>query len=58
MSVTRKDLLALGLPDGPDFAAALQEANRVKLTGAALQTFVRALMPVAVESDVAKQGVA
>ena len=45
MSVTGNDLLALGLPDGPHFDAALAEANRLALEGAALQTFVRAMMP-------------
>jgi hypothetical protein len=47
MSVTGNDLLALGLPEGPHFAAALAEANRLHLTGAALETFVRALLPAA-----------
>jgi len=45
MSVTGNDLLALGLPNGPTFAAALAEANRLHLTGAALETFVRAMLP-------------
>ena len=45
MSVTGNDLLALGLPHGPTFAAALAEANRLHLTGAALETFVRAMLP-------------
>ena len=45
MSVTGNDLLALGLPDGPHFNAALAEANRLHLQGAALETFVRAMMP-------------
>ncbi len=45
MSVTGNDLLALGLPDGPTFDAALAEANRLHLTGAALETFVRAMLP-------------
>lgn len=43
MTVTRQDLLNLGLAQGPQFDAALAEANRLRLTGAALQTFVRAL---------------
>jgi hypothetical protein len=43
MTVTRQDLLDLGLAQGPQFDAALAEANRLRLTGAALQTFVRAL---------------
>lgn len=46
MTVTGQDLLALGLPQGPQFAAALAEANRLHLTGPALQAFVRALHPV------------
>ncbi len=45
MTLTGHDLLALGLPDGPHFKAALDEANRLHLQGAALQTFVRAMMP-------------
>lgn len=45
MTVTAQDLLRLGLPEGPDFAAALSEANRLCLSGAALETFVRALGP-------------
>lgn len=45
MSVTGNDLLALGLPDGPTFAAALAEANRLSLSGAALEIFVRAMLP-------------
>lgn len=45
MSVTGNDLLALGLPEGPIFAAALAEANRLHLQGAALETFVRAMLP-------------
>ena len=45
MSVTGNELLALGLPDGPHFAAALAEANRLHLQGAALETLVRAMMP-------------
>ena len=44
MSVTGNDLLTLGLPPGPQFAAALAEANRLQLAGPALQTFVRALL--------------
>jgi hypothetical protein len=43
MTVTRQGLLNLGLAQGPQFDAALAEANRLRLTGAALQTFVRAL---------------
>jgi len=43
MTVTRQDHLNLGLAQGPQFDAALAEANRLRLTGAALQTFVRAL---------------
>jgi hypothetical protein len=43
MTVTRQDLLNLGLAQGPQFDAALAEANRLRLTGAALQTLVRAL---------------
>lgn len=43
MTVTRQDLLNLGLAQGPQFDAALAEANRLRLTGAALQTFVHAL---------------
>jgi hypothetical protein len=43
MTVTRQDLLNLGLAQGPQFDAALAEANRLCLTGAALETFVRAL---------------
>jgi hypothetical protein len=43
MTVTQQDLLNLGLAPGPHFAAALAEANRLGLTGAALQTFVRVL---------------
>jgi hypothetical protein len=43
MTVTRQDLLNLGLAQGPQFDAALAEANLLRLTGAALQTFVRAL---------------
>ena len=43
MTVTRQDLLNLGLAQGPQFDAALAEANRLRLTGAALQTFVRSL---------------
>jgi RNA-splicing ligase RtcB len=45
MSVTGKDLLALGLPPGKNFGAALAEVNRLALSGAALETFVRAMMP-------------
>lgn len=45
MSVTGNDLLALGLPNGPIFDAALAEANRLHLTGPALETFVRAMLP-------------
>lgn len=45
MSVTGNDLLALGLPHGPTFAAALAEANRLHLSGPALATFVRAMLP-------------
>lgn len=45
MSVTGNDLLALGLPNGPTFDAALAEANRLHLSGAALETFVRAMLP-------------
>lgn len=45
MTVTGQDLLALGLPQGPHFAAALAEANRLRLSGAALESFVRALRP-------------
>lgn len=45
MSLTGNDLLALGLPPGPHFKAALAEANRLALQGAALDTFVRAMMP-------------
>lgn len=45
MTVTGPDLLKLGLPQGPHFATALAEANRLHLTGAALETFVRALLP-------------
>lgn len=47
MSVTGDDLLTLGLPPGPQLAAALAEANRLQLAGPALQTFVRALIPAA-----------
>lgn len=46
MTVTGQDLIALGLPPGPTFGAALAEANRLNLAGAALATFVRAVMPV------------
>jgi hypothetical protein len=44
MSVTRNDLIALGMAEGPDLAPALAEANRLHLAGAALQTFVRVLI--------------
>lgn len=43
MSVTGKDLIALGMADGPDLAPALAEANRLNLAGAALETFARVL---------------
>ncbi len=43
MSVTGKDLIALGLAEGPELAFALAEANRLNLAGAALESFARVL---------------
>lgn len=59
MTVTGPDLLNLGLKNGPHFAAALAEANRLHLSGAALETFVRALMltePVKVPQNLHGEG--
>lgn len=44
MSVTGKDLIALGLDEGPELALALAEANRLNLAGPALETFARVLV--------------
>lgn len=44
MSVTGKDLIALGMAEGPDLARAIAEANRLNLAGAALESFARVLI--------------
>ncbi len=45
MTVTGQDLIALGMPPGPAFGAALAEANRLGLSGEDLATFVAARRP-------------